>query len=93
MYQETVMDKDTEQLWVCKDRPPSLFRRLQFDSYNNLRIFLDRLADLSKETEYYPDISFGTDYANVTVYASNDKVLSEEDKTFAQRVDELIDPI
>ncbi len=93
MYQETVVDKDTEQLWVCKDHPPSLFRRLQFDSYNNLRIFLDRLADLSKETEYYPDISFGSDYANITVYASNDKVLSEEDKAFAQRVDELIDPI
>lgn len=92
MYQGTVMDKDTEQLWVCKDQPPSLFRRFQFDSYSSLRIFLDRLADLSKETEYYPDISFGSDYANITVYASNDKALSEEDKVFAQRIDELIDP-
>jgi len=87
------MDKDKEPLWICKDHPPSLFRRLQFDSYNNLRIFLDRLADLSKETEYYPDISFGSDYANITVYANNEKVLSEEDKAFAQRVDQLVDPI
>ena len=93
MHQETVMAKETEQLWVCRGQPPSLFRRLQFDSYTNLRIFLDRLADLSKEAEYYPDISFGSDYANVTVYASNDKVLSEEDKAFAQRVNELIDPV
>lgn len=86
------MDKDTGQLWVCKDHPPSLFRRFQFDNYSNLRVFLDRLADLSKETEYYPDISFGSDYANVTVYASNDKELSEEEKAFAQRANELIDP-
>ncbi len=86
------MDKEREQLWVRKDHPPSLFRRFQFDNYNNLRVFLDRLADLSEETEYYPDISFGSDYANITVYASNDKELSEEEKTFAQRVDELIDP-
>ena len=86
------MDKNAEQPWICKDHPPSLSRRLQFDSYNNLRIFLDRLADLSKETDYYPDISFGLKYANITVYASNDKVLSEEDKAFAQRVDDLIDP-
>ena len=86
------MDKDAEQLWICKDHPPSLFRRLQFDSYNNLRIFLDRLADLSKETKYYPDISCGSDYANITVYASDEKVLSEDDKAFAQRVDKLIDP-
>lgn len=87
------MVKGTEQLWTCRDHPPSLFRRLQFDSYNKLRIFLDRLADLSKETKYYPDISFGSDYANITVYANNQKALSEEDKAFAQRVDELIDPI
>lgn len=87
------MDKDTEQPWVSKDHPPSLFKRLQFDNYNNLRIFLDRLADLSKETKYYPDISFGADYANITVYASNEKVLGEEEKEFAQRVDKLIDPV
>lgn len=85
------MGKDTEQLWVRKDHPPSLFRRLQFDSYSNLRVFLDRLADLSKETEYYPDISFGPDYANITVHASNEKALSDKDQAFAQRVDELID--
>ncbi len=93
MYQETVMDKDTEQLWVCKEHPPCLFRRFEFDSYSNLRVFLDRLADLSKETEYYPDISFGTGYANITVYASDEKTLSEEEKAFAQRVNELTDSI
>lgn len=85
------MAEDTKQLWVYKNQPPSLFRRFQFDGYHNLRIFLDHLADLSKETEYYPDISFGKDYANVTVYASDEKALSEEDKAFAQRVDKLID--
>ena len=93
MYQEIVVDKDTEQLWVSKERPPCLFRRFEFNDYTNLRTFLDRLADLSKETEYYPDISFGTDYANITVYASDEKALSEEDKAFAQSVDELTDPV
>ena len=87
------MDKDNVKCWVSKDHPPGLFRRFEFENYNNLRIFLDRLADLSKEKKYYPDISFGSDYANITVYASNDKVLSEEEKAFAQRVNDLIDPI
>lgn len=86
------MDKNAEQLWICRDHPPSLFRRLKFDNYNSLRIFLDRLADLSEETEYYPDISFGLDYANITVYASDQKIISKDDKAFAQRVDELINP-
>jgi pterin-4a-carbinolamine dehydratase len=51
---------------------------------------LDRLADLSKEKEYYPDISFGVTYANITVYASDAEVLSDEDKAFSHSVDELI---
>jgi pterin-4a-carbinolamine dehydratase len=51
---------------------------------------LDRLADLSKEKEYYPDISFGVTYANITVYASDTKELSVEDKAFTHSVDELI---
>ena len=58
--------------------------------YSKLRIFLDRLADLSKEKEYYPDISFGVTYANITVYASDAEVLSDEDKAFSHSVDELI---
>tara|TARA_B100000686_G_scaffold348142_1_gene438499 strand:+ start:438 stop:692 length:255 start_codon:yes stop_codon:yes gene_type:complete len=84
------MDKDNVECWTTKDNPPGLFRRFEFENYNKLRIFLDRLADLSKEKEYYPDISFGVTYANITVYARDTKELSVEDKAFAHSVDELI---
>lgn len=84
------MDKDNVECWATKDHPPGLFRRFEFENYSKLRIFLDRLADLSKEKEYYPDISFGVTYANITVYASDAEVLSDEDKAFSHSVDELI---
>jgi 4a-hydroxytetrahydrobiopterin dehydratase len=84
------MDKDNVECWTTKDHPPGLFRRFEFENYGKLRIFLDRLAELSKEKEYYPDISFGVTYANITVYASDAEVLSDEDKAFSHSVDELI---
>ena len=84
------MDKDNVECWTTKGHPPGLFRRFEFENYSQLRIFLDRLADLSKEKEYYPDISFGVTYANITVYASDAEVLSDEDKAFSHSVDELI---
>ena len=84
------MDKDNVECWTTKGHPPGLFRRFEFENYSQLRTFLDRLADLSKEKEYYPDISFGVTYANITVYASDNKELSVEDKAFTHSVDELI---
>lgn len=80
---------NTPDGWDQHARPPSLFRRFQFASYSETRAFLDRLETLSKEMEYYPDISFGTTYANVTVHARDGNALGPLDVSFAQRASEL----
>ena len=77
--------------WQRKERPPALFRRFQFENYGETRAFLDALAELSKQDGYYPDISFGTTYANVTVHASNGEKLEHNDFEFAARIDEITD--
>lgn len=85
-------DKQTGQDWVHTGRPPNLFRRFEFGSYRETREFLDRLAALSKETGYYPNISFGTKYANVTVQARDEKAIGSADLDFAKQVDRLAEP-
>ena len=85
-------DTNTPEGWTHHARPPSLFRRFQFASYSETRAYLDRLETLSKETEYYPDISFGTTYANVTVHARDSHALGPQDISFAQRASELAGP-
>lgn len=75
--------------WEARERPPLLFRRFEFDSYAETRGFLDRLAAFSEETGYYPDISFGTRYANITVHARNGTALAAEDLAFAEGVSRL----
>lgn len=78
--------------WQRQERPPALFCRFQFANYGATRAFLDALAELSKQDGYYPDISFGTTYANVTVHARDGAGLQHEDFEFAARVNELIGP-
>ena len=56
--------------WTESEERSLLYRRFEFAAYRQTKGFLDRLADLSKETGLYPDLSFGTTYVNVTVYGS-----------------------
>ncbi len=78
-------DTNTPEGWGRHERPPSLFRRFQFGNYSETRAFLDRLETLSKEVDYFPDISFGTTYANVMVHARNTPANTRHDSDCAQR--------
>ena len=75
--------------WQRHERPPNLFRRFTFGSYSETRAFLDRLAALSEETGYFPDIGFATGHANVTVHARDGKALGAVDVDFARRASAL----
>ena len=75
--------------WQWRERPPLLSRRFQFSGYSKTRDFLDALTTLSEERGYYPDTSFGVDYVNVTIYASDGGQLDEKDFELAARIDEM----
>jgi len=77
--------------WTERDRPATLSKRFFFAAYAENRDFLDRVADLSEETGIHPDISFGRDYANLSIHPMDGDVLTEAEREFARRVDALID--
>ena len=77
--------------WEERGRPATLFRRFEFDDYNGTRNFLDALEVLSKEHGYYPDLSFGTTYVNVTVKPRDEEEITEEDRNFALQVNGLVE--
>ena len=79
--------------WQWRERPPLLSRRFQFSGYSETRSFLDAMARLSEEHDYYPDTSFGVNYVSVTVNARNGEQLEHKDFEFAARINELIDPV
>ena len=73
-------------------RKPELNWRFDFSGYAETRRFLDQLADLSKREDYYPNVSFGKTYVNVSVDADGQTILGvraarffEEMKAYATR--------
>ena len=77
--------------WEERNRPVRLERRYQFDDYNALRDFLDRAAELSEKDGLYPDMGFGRDYVNMTIYVEEGKTsLDESQHRFAKQLDALL---
>ena len=85
------MEPQGPEGWTEVERPPALYRRFEFAAYSETRVFLNRLAGLSKETGLYPDLSFARTYVNVTVYDDDEggAVVGAEARTFAARAEAI----
>ena len=76
--------------WKECIRPVRLERRYEFMDYQNLRDFLDSIAEVSEREDLYPDMGFGRDYVNITIHAAeNSNELSEQHRRLAEQFDEL----
>ena len=60
--------------------------RFEFGSYGETRRFLDRLADLSKREDYYPNVSFGKTYVNVSIDAEGQTQLGAREAAFIEEI-------
>jgi pterin-4a-carbinolamine dehydratase len=79
--------------WAVRGRPPRLERRFEFGDYEATRDFLDQAAELSEREGYYPDMSFGRTYVNVTIHAEEGaESVSEARERFAELLDALLEP-
>lgn len=67
-------------------RKPVLNWRFEFDTYGQTRDFLDRLSDVSKREDYYPNVSFGKTYVNVSIDAEGQTALGSREATFIQEM-------
>ena len=79
--------------WRHKNRPECLEKRYEFESYDKTRDFLDALGDFSEKVSRFPDISFATTHANITIRPSEDnekEEISKLDHDFATQIDLLI---
>lgn len=83
----TVADITTQAPgWRHTPKPPKIERRFTFDTYTQTSLFLDQLAELSKQDNYYPDLSFGRTHVHVTIHARDENEIAPLDIAFAQRV-------
>ncbi len=57
--------------WTLRKNPQRLERRLEFDSYDLTREFLDLAAELSKRVGFYPDTNFARTHVSMTIAADD----------------------
>jgi len=77
--------------WQQRARPVRLERRYEFNSYDELREFLDAAAEVSEREGLYPDMGFGKDYVNITIHAEEgNSELGELQHRLAKEYDSLL---
>jgi len=80
----------TLQNWQERIRPARLEKRYEFESYDELRAFLDDVAGLSEQKGLFPDIGFGKTYANFTIHTDEgSSELTDIQREFAALLDTL----
>lgn len=80
----------TLQDWQERSRPVRLEKRYEFESYDDLRAFLDDAAGLSEQAGLFPDIGFGKTYANFTIHLEEGSTeLTDTQREFAASLDRL----
>lgn len=69
-------------------KSPTLNWRFEFGSYGETREFLDRLSDLSKEENFYPNINFAKTYVNINIDADGQTELGARKDAFVQKMEQ-----
>jgi len=67
----------------------SLSWRFEFPEYSYTRRFLDDMADISRRMEFYPNVSFGKTYVNVTIDAQSQIELGPQLKIFVSEMQKV----
>jgi len=76
--------------WQERKKPARLEQRYSFQDYSTLSDFLERAAELSEREDLFPDMGFGKDYVNITIYGDGDnEELSDKNHRFSQELDKL----
>ena len=71
------------------ERLSTLNWQFAFGSYAETRHFLDQMADLSKHEDFYPNVSFGKTYVNISIDAEGQGVLAERNSSFIGEMEAL----
>lgn len=67
----------------------TLHRRFEFDSYAGTRQFLERLADLSERSGFYPNLDFGATYVQIGIEPADQVNLAGLGSVFVAEAERL----
>ncbi|MFP4155321.1 MAG: hypothetical protein ACOC00_03305 [Halothiobacillaceae bacterium] len=74
--------------WKRRARPAIMEGKFLFAGYEDMRAFLDRVAEVNDAGRAEMNISFGRDHASLVIYPRGDE-FSEEELALASEVEAL----
>ena len=73
-------------MWNKRESPLRIEKRFEFEKYSKISKFMEKIEQLCKEKNIYPNISFGKNFVSVCIFSNAEKI-SDIEKDFSNQLD------
>ena len=75
-------------MWNERESPLRIEKRFEFEQYSKISKFMEKIEELCKERDIYPNISFGKNFVSLSIFLEN-KEISDIEKDFSKDIDKF----
>ncbi len=75
-------------MWNARESPLRIEKRFEFEEYSKISKFMEKIEELCKEKDIYPNISFGKNFVSLSIFLDNKKI-SHNEKEFSKEIDKF----
>ena len=75
-------------MWNQRESPLRIEQRFEFEEYSKISKFMEKIDQLCKEKNMYPNISFGKNFVSVTIFLEAEEITPSE-KDFSNQIDKF----
>jgi len=75
-------------MWNERESPLRIEKRFEFEQYSKISKFMEKIEKLCKESDIYPNISFGKNFVSLSIFL-NKKEISDKEKDFSKDIDKF----
>ena len=75
-------------MWNQRESPLRIEQRFEFEEYSKISKFMEKIDQLCKEKNMYPNISFGKNFVSVTIFLDSEEITPSE-QDFSNQIDKF----
>ena len=75
-------------MWNQRESPLRIEQRFEFEEYSKISKFMEKIDQLCKEKNMYPNISFGKNFVSVSIFLDS-KEITPSEKDFSNQIDKF----
>ena len=75
-------------MWNQRESPLRIEQRFEFEEYSKISKFMEKIDQLCKEKNLYPNITFGKNFVSVTIFLDSLEISSSE-KDFSNQIEKF----